>query len=107
MFVHKSKPILELCTVRTFLGLINVRVTDLDRMATLFSTSNLHVLPNKIRWFAFKFFNNYLAIGTRVAARYRADPLVRVNEHCNFLHKGEFGKSGEGGFLSFIFLNVQ
>jgi len=45
---------------------------------------NLHTLPNGIRLFAFQFYNNSLATGTRLAARYRADPAVQISDLCIF-----------------------
>jgi len=84
---YKYTPVLELRTVRTFTGLVNVEITDPDWCGFLVSIWNLHMLPNNIRWFAFQFFNNSLPIGTRLAARYRADPLVRINDLCTFCTK--------------------
>ncbi len=84
---YRYTPVLELRTVRTFFGLVNVDITDPDWCGFLVSIWNLHMLPNNIKWFAFQFFNNSLPIGTRLAARYRADPLVRINDFCTFCTK--------------------
>jgi len=42
------------------------------------------VLPNCVRFFAFQFCNNSLATGTRLAARYRADPAIQISDLCTF-----------------------
>ncbi len=95
---YRYTPVLELRMVRTFSGLINVQITDPDRCGFLVSIWNLHMLPNNIKWFAFHFFNNSLPIGTRLAARYRADPLVRINDLCTFCIKGNIANPERENF---------
>ncbi len=46
------------------------------------------MLPNNIRVFAFQFYNNSLATNSRLAARYRMDPEIVINDRCDFCIAG-------------------
>jgi hypothetical protein len=79
-----KKPVTELNTVKKFFELVELPVPDGDSCGVVNSIWNLHTLPNGIRFFAFQFYNNSLATGTRLAARYRADPAVQISDLCTF-----------------------
>jgi hypothetical protein len=85
---HKVKSINEIQTVKKFFELIEVLVPDPDLSGVLHSIWNIHVLPNNLRVFAFQFYNNSLATNTRLAARYRADPVIRISDRCAFCIAG-------------------
>jgi hypothetical protein len=65
--------------VRTFIRLIAVPLPDPEIIAHFLSTWGLGCLPNKIRDFGFKFFNNTLGINSRVAHFNN-----NVSEDCTF-----------------------
>jgi hypothetical protein len=83
-----SKSINEQRVVKTFFELIEVPVPDSEKCEALHSIWNLHVLPNNIRVFAFQFYNNSLATNARLAARYRMDPTIVINDRCDFCIAG-------------------
>ncbi len=83
-----EKSINEQRVVKTFFELIEVPVRDLEQCGALHSVWNLHVLLNNIRVFAFQFYNNSLATNTRLAARYRMDPAIIINDKCTFCIAG-------------------
>jgi hypothetical protein len=62
----KVLPVRWLRTVNTFFRLTGIDADD-NLVGKIWSLWNLSVLPNKIRDFAFKFFNNQLAIITRLS----------------------------------------
>jgi hypothetical protein len=84
---RNKKPITELNTVKKIFELVELPIPDPDACGVLNSIWNVHVLPNCIRFFAFQFCNNSLATGTRLAARYRADPAVQISDLCTFCRK--------------------
>jgi len=83
-FTVPCKPVTEVRTVKTFFDLIGVPVPEPDLCGTAYSIWNCQYLPNNVRFFAFQFYNNSLATGTRVAARYRNNPLVQHSDLCTF-----------------------
>ncbi len=71
-------------TVKKYFELLDLPVPDPDSCGVIYSIWNVHALPNCIRFFAFQFCNNSLATGTRLAARYRADPAIQISDLCTF-----------------------
>jgi hypothetical protein len=102
----KVKSINEIQTVKKFFELIGVQVPDPDLSGVLHSIWNIHVLPNNLRVFAFQIYNNSLATNTRLAARYRADPVVRINDGCAFCIAGGLAVPAREDFFH-VFFSVQ
>jgi hypothetical protein len=96
-------PITEIRTVKTFFDLIGTPVPDPDSCSTAFSIWNCQYLPNNVRFFSFQFFNNSLATGTRIAARYRNNPAVHISDLCAFcVRSGNQNPSREDFFHVFF-----
>ena len=101
---RKVKSINEIQTVKTFFDLVDVPVPDPDLSGVLHSIWNIHVLPNYLRVFAFQFYNNSLATNTRLAAQYRADPVVRINDGCAFCTAGGQAVPAREDFVHVFFI---
>jgi hypothetical protein len=101
---RKVKSINEIQTVKTFFDLVDVPVPDPDLSGVLHSIWNIHVLPNYLRVFALQFYNNSLATNTRLAARYRADPVVRINDGCAFCTAGGQAVPAREDFVHVYFI---
>jgi hypothetical protein len=99
----KVKSINEIQTVKKFFELIEVPVPDPDLSGVLHSIWYIHVLPNNLRVFAFQFYNNSLATNTRLAARYRADLVVRINDGCAFCIAGGLAVPAREDFFHVFF----
>jgi hypothetical protein len=100
---NKVKSINEIQTVKKFFELIEVPVPDPDLSGVLHSVWNIHVLPNNLRVFAFQFYNNSLATNTRLAARYRADPVIRISDRCAFCVAGGIAVPAREDFFHVFF----
>ncbi len=74
-------------TVKTFFGLIDRPVPDPDLCGVFYGLWSCQFLPNRVRFFAFQFYNNSLPTGTRVAARYRNNLGVNFDDRCVFCRK--------------------
>jgi hypothetical protein len=98
-----TKSINEQRVVKTFFDLVEVPVPDPEHCGALHSVWNLHVLPNNVRVFAFQFYNNSLATNTRLAARYRMDPAVMINEGCSFCIAGGRDNPAREDFVHIFF----
>jgi hypothetical protein len=98
-----EKSINELRVVKTFFELLEVPVPDSEQSGALHSVWNLHVLPNNKRVFAFQFYNNSLATNTRLAARYRADPAIIINDGCTFCIAGGRDNPSREDFVHVFF----
>jgi hypothetical protein len=100
---RKVKSINEIQTVKKFFELIEVPIPDPDLSGVLHSIWNIHILPNNLRVFAFQFYNNSLATNTRLAARYRADPVIRISDNCAFCIAGGHAVPAREDFFSCFF----
>jgi hypothetical protein len=98
-----SKSINEQRVVKTFFELIEVPVPVAEKCEALHSVWNLHVLPNNIRVFAFQFYNNSLATNSRLAARYRMDPNIVINDRCDFCIAGRRDNPPREDFVHVFF----
>jgi hypothetical protein len=58
---------------------------------------------NNLRVFAFQFYNNSLVTNTRLAALYRADPVVRINDGCAFCIAGGLAVPAREDFFHVFF----
>jgi hypothetical protein len=72
--------------VTTFFRLIDNPVPAAHELNILYGSWNFSFFENRLRTFCFKFFNNSLAVGARIAARYRATGQM-VNDRCTFCLK--------------------
>jgi hypothetical protein len=69
----------NLTTVKTFFQLIETPYTGDNSFSDNVSWWNMNILPNRIRMFAFKFYNNILGINTRTSHF-----VVNPNRACTF-----------------------
>jgi hypothetical protein len=69
----------DVTTVKTFFRLITVPYIGDENFSENISWWNYNVLPNRIRMFAFKFYNNILGLNTRTS-HFAANPT----RHCAF-----------------------
>jgi len=98
-----EKQIMDLQVVKTFFQLIDVPIPNLDTVSQLHCIWNRHYLSNKIRTFAFQFFNNSLPVGARLGARYRANPNVEIDERCTFCTSTQIGAPAREDFVLLFF----
>jgi hypothetical protein len=84
LFLKKSRQ------VNTFFALIAIPVPAEPQLKFAFSIWSQHFIPNKIREFSFKFFNNLLGLNTRVAHF-----NLNINAGCTFCVHARGGE-GEG-----------
>ena len=69
----------------------------------LHSVWSCSAAPNRIRSFAFQFYNNSLPVGSRLSARYRADNLVNIDERCTFCVRGNLGAAAREDFMHLFY----
>jgi hypothetical protein len=100
---NSFKKVTELRTVKTFFELVGMEIPDPDLVGLLVSIWNYQSLPNNIRVFAFQFYNNSLATGTRLAARYRANAAVVINDKCTFCRRRNPGTNNREDFVHVFF----
>ncbi len=72
--------------VKTFFELIGCPVIQGLRLSVLYGSWNWFFLGNRVRYFCFQFYNNSLAVGARLAARYEKSGIV-VDSRCTFCVK--------------------
>jgi hypothetical protein len=72
--------------VETFCRLINSPVPAATDLNVLYGSWNFVFFENRIRTFCFRYFNNSLSVGARIAARYRGAGQL-VNDRCVFCLK--------------------
>ncbi len=82
---------------------MNLPIPDPDSCGVIYSIWNVHALPNCTKFFAFQFCNNSLATGTRLAARYRADPAAQISDQCTFCRKANQPVPARVDFLHLFF----
>jgi hypothetical protein len=63
---------------------------------------NWSFLGNRIRTFCFQFFNNYLSVGARLNARYRAGGIV-IDDRCSFCVKSGIKVPGRETFTHMFY----
>ncbi len=93
----------DITTVKTFFGLIDRPVPDPDLCGVIYGLWSCQFLPNRVRFFAFQFYNNSLPTGTRVAARYRNNPGVNFDDRCVFCRKLNIANPAREDFLHVFF----
>jgi hypothetical protein len=76
----------KLQVVTTFFRLIDSPVPANNELSILYGSWNFSFFPNRLRTFCFKFYNNSLGVGARIAARYRTMGQM-VNDRCTFCLK--------------------
>jgi hypothetical protein len=79
-------PVENLRVVQTFFRLLPAEVPDSNIVGKLHGVWTWHFLSNRIRFFAFQFFNNSLGTKTRIAARYRNGGNI-LDQRCTFCIK--------------------
>jgi hypothetical protein len=72
--------------VQTFFRLLPAEIPDPVTVGKLHCIWTWHFLSNRMRFFAFQFFNNSLGTKTRIAARYRNDG-ANIDQRCTFCLK--------------------
>jgi hypothetical protein len=72
--------------VETFFRLIDSPVPHVSELAVMYGCWNFNFLENRLRTFCFRYFNNSIGVGARIAARYRAGGQM-VNDRCTFCVK--------------------
>jgi hypothetical protein len=72
--------------VTTFFRLIDNPVPAANELSILYGSWNFSFFENRLRSFCFKFYNNSLGVGARIAARYRTVGQM-VNDRCTFCLK--------------------
>jgi hypothetical protein len=72
--------------VETFFRLINSPVPAAKDLNILYGSWNFGFFENRIRTFCFRYFNNSISVGARIAARYRRAGQM-VNDRCIFCLK--------------------
>jgi len=102
-YAQAEMPVSELKTVKTFFGLINRPVPEPELCGMLHSLWNCQFLPNRVRFFAFQFYNNSLPTGNRVAARYRNIPGANFNDRCTFCRKANVANPAREEFIHVFF----
>jgi exonuclease III len=102
-YAQAEMPVSELKTVKTFFGLINRPVPEPELCGMLHSLWNCQFLPNRVRFFAFQFYNNSLPTGNRVAARYRNIPGANFNDRCTFCRKANVANPAREEFVHVFF----
>jgi len=95
--------IAELRVVKTFFELATCDKPESSIIGRLHGLWSLGFLNNRVRCFAFQFFNNSLAVGARVAARYRHTGQL-IDQRCAFCLKGGSDNPGREDFRH-IFLD--
>jgi hypothetical protein len=78
--------IVNLRVVQTFFRLLPAEIPDPVTVGKLHCIWTWHFLSNRMRFFAFQFFNNSLGTKTRIAARYRNDG-ANIDQRCTFCLK--------------------
>jgi hypothetical protein len=76
----------DLRVVKTFCELIGGPILQKESLSLLYGCWNWFFLGNRIRSFCFQFYNNSLAVGARLAARYERSGIV-VDSRCTFCVK--------------------
>ncbi len=76
----------KLQVVETFFRLIDRPVPTVTDLRILYGSWNYGFFENRIRTFCFKFFNNSVGVGARIAARHRGAGQL-INDRCTFCVK--------------------
>ncbi len=93
----RAQPLENLTTCVTFFRLIGTDYIGNKNFETNISWWNLSFLPNRIRTFAFKFYNNILGLNTRTAHF-----IVNPNRSCTFCSLG-YGTVTDETFIHLFF----
>jgi len=72
--------------VETFFRLIDSPVPSGSELGVMYGSWNFNFFENRLRTFCFRFFNNSIGVGARIAARYRGAGQM-VNDRCTFCLK--------------------
>jgi len=83
---RKKSGLEELRVVKTFCDIVGGPIPHTERLSVLYGSWNWFFLGNRIRSFCFQFYNNSLAVGARLAARYEKSGIV-VDSRCTFCVK--------------------
>jgi hypothetical protein len=95
----RNDAISKLTTCKTFFNILNVNFIGNKDFSTIISWWNLNCLPNRVRMFAFKFYNNILGINTRTF-HFATNPV----RHCQFCFMENIANPPDETFLH-LFLN--
>ncbi len=76
----------NLQVVETFFRLIDSPVPVANELSIMYSSWNFSFFENRLRTFCFRFYNNSIGVGARIAARYRSTGQM-VNDRCVFCLK--------------------
>jgi zinc-binding in reverse transcriptase len=94
---QKTKPISKFISVQTFFRLTRTEVED-SSLNNIFGAWNLPFLPNKIKEFIFRFYNNQLPVNVRLS--HYVDNINRTCTFCRILGTGDFEENFEHLFFS-------
>jgi hypothetical protein len=83
---RRSNGLAELRVVKTFFELSGCPIPHTDKLMIMYGCWNWFFLGNRIRSFCFQFYNNSLAVGARLAARYERSGIV-IDSRCTFCVK--------------------
>jgi hypothetical protein len=78
--------IADLRVVKTFFRIISVNTPESTDIGKLHNIWSWQFLSNRIRFFAFQFYNNSLGIKSRIAGRYR-NGGIEIDQRCTFCVK--------------------
>jgi len=94
---EKGNGIETMRVVNTFFDLFTCQKPSEKAIEGLHSLWNFNCLTNRVRCFAFQFFNNSVAVGARIAARYRHTGQL-IDQRCAFCLKSGSDNPGREDF---------
>ncbi len=98
-------PLSNLRVVNTFFQQTECAIPNVKEIGLLYGSWSWSFLSNPMRFFCFQFFNNSLAVASRIAARYRNGGII-VDQRCTFCIKSGSMVPGREEFLH-VFYNCE